>query len=99
MSEKYPNSCKDALERFVGRNVVIEGKFPIPIGQDAQGRPQIVYAPAMGRLTAVWDGGFDIVFPEYKEPTVFNWDNVRSVMPVPLQHGLVLPGPIGGKNA
>jgi hypothetical protein len=71
-----PTNLKQALGRFIGRDVVIEGTFPIPHGQG------VAYAPARGRLTATYEGGFDLMEAGDHEPTVYLCANVRSVHPV-----------------
>jgi hypothetical protein len=64
----------ERLVDFIGAQVFIEGTFPIPV----QGG-QVAYAPARGKLVAVFDEGFEIVENGEDVGTVYVLANIRSV--------------------
>jgi hypothetical protein len=84
----------EKLAKLIDREVVVEGTFPIPIGQNEQGYPITVYSPIKGKLVDVYADGFSVVLDGYKEPREFLLANVRSVMPVPSVNTIVLPPPL-----
>ncbi len=59
--------------------------------QDGTGLPVTVFSPVRGKLVEVYSDGFAVLVGDYKEPREFVTKNVRSVMPIPLGQGLVLP--------
>ena len=67
----------DKISQYIGRIVVIEGTFPIPTPNG-----QVAYAPAKGKLVAVYVDGFDLVEGDDPEPTTYLFANVRSVCPL-----------------
>lgn len=87
------NMCvADRLADLIGRMVVVSGTFPIPVG----GPGQVAYAPAKGKLTAVYVDGFDLLDVDGgdHEPETYLFANVRCVQPIsdlvkPVKPGLV----------
>ena len=63
----------DRLAELIGREVVVEGTFPIPVGQ------QYAFSPMRGRLTGVFHDGIEILSDGETEPAVCPLATVRSV--------------------
>lgn len=80
----------DRLAELIGRTVVVSGTFPIPVGE------KVAYAPAKGKLVAVYIDGFDLLDDGDTEPETYLFANVRCVQPVSSlvkpPSGIVKPG-------
>lgn len=76
----------DRLLDFIGAQVVVEGTFPIPV-QDGR----VAYAPARGRLVAVFDEGFELVEGKDDTGTVYVLANIRSITLMPKESAIVTP--------
>ncbi len=77
-------TVSDRLTQWVGKNVLVEGLFPIPHNN------QVAYSPAMGKLVAVYADGFDLLGDGEAYPQVFLLRNIRSVVPAE-KSGIVTP--------
>jgi hypothetical protein len=77
----------DVVEKWVGREVYVEGQFPLPTGAPGG----VAYSPCIGKLTAVYSDGYAILEKGNKDATVLFRANLRSINLVPEVSGLVLP--------
>ena len=67
-------SVSEHVGKWIGKMVVLEGTFPIPIGNG-----QVAYAPAKGRLVEVFTDGIALKESDSIEPGVFLFSNLRSI--------------------
>ena len=92
MSNDLTVTFSQRISKYIGRDVVVEDQFPVPTGQATPDGFQLcVFSPIKGKLVAVYADGFALVMDGYREPREFVSRNVRSVMPIPLGGGLLLP--------
>lgn len=62
------------LETMIGEEFIVEGTFPIPV----QGG--VSYAPAKGKLLAVFEEGFELQEgDESEDSTIYMFANIRSI--------------------
>jgi hypothetical protein len=68
------SSINDQIKGLRGKNVFIEGVFPLPVGDG-----RVVYSPAHGKLVEVFDDGVAVVEANNEAPTYFFRENMRSI--------------------
>ncbi len=70
----------DIVEKWVGRQVYVEGQFPLPTGQ-----------PGSVASSAVYSDGYAILEKGNKDATILFRSNLRSINLVPEQSNIVTP--------
>lgn len=81
-----------AVRKLVGRDVIVEGNFPVPVQHPQTGQQTFVYCPDAGKLTEVFDEGFALLREGRVEPALYRFENIRSIQPLsPLTVGVSMP--------
>jgi len=70
----------DRVSKWIGREVVLEGIFPIPV--PSQTGMQVIYSPIKGKLVGVYKDGFELMEDGDGEPTLYPSKNIRSIHPI-----------------